>query len=237
MLVQDALKDAMKLIRATEMDETPSASEMSTALRVANVMLGHWSSKKLLLRSPRTLTIPLVAGQNSYTIGLVGADVTSTKPISILSGFVRDSGNRDTPVEIIPNTQYNSAFDLKSTQAPVSYVTYNPGSEQQDNHIGTVYVYPSPDTTGALILQATQYISDLSRLTDTLDFEPAYYEPFIYNLAVRLYRHYHTDEVPVSIVSIAGNGLQGLRTINNEKILAKSDFGGNGRYNVYTDGY
>lgn len=236
-LVQDALKDAMGLIGATEIDEVPSSSETAVAMRVANVMLGNWSSKRLLLRSPRMVTIPLVSGKNTYTIGLSGCDITTGKPLTITSGYYRGDNGVDEVISIISLEQYNN-LGVKSTMSEPECIAYDPGSEQQTSHRGTIYVYPTPSQGGTIFFQCTQYISEISNLTDTLLFEPAYYEAFIYNLAVRLYRHYHTSgDVPGDVVAIAGNALQALRTMNSQKTLASSDFSGGRRYNVYTDGY
>ena len=89
-----------------------------------------------------------------------------------------------------------------------------------------------------LIIKVDQYITELSKITDTLTLEPAYYEAFIYGLAVRLFRYFrHQGDIPRDIVDIANNSLQALRTINSVPITSKSDWGGKSRYNVYTDGY
>lgn len=75
--VQDILKDAMGLCNAVEIDETPSSSEMALALRVANMMLDHWSSQRLMLRSHTSIVFILSANKASYTIGSTGADITA----------------------------------------------------------------------------------------------------------------------------------------------------------------
>lgn len=236
-LVQDVFKDAMGLIGATEIDEVPSSNEMAVAMRVANVMLGNWSSKRLLLRSPRTVIMPLVSGKNTYTIGLSGCDITTGKPLIITSAYYRDNNNVDKVISVVPLEQYNN-LGIKSTMSEPECIAYDPGSEQQTSHRGTIYTYPTPPQGGTIFFQCTQYISEVSNLTDMLLFEPAYYEAFIYNLAVRLYRHYHTSgDIPGDIVAIAGNALQALRTMNSQKTLASSDFYSGRRYNVYTDGY
>ena len=233
--VKDVIKDAMGLIGAIEMDEVPSSSEMLTAMRTANIMLGRWSSQHLLLRSPTTVSVPLVSGQTSYTIGLGITDVVMFKPLALRSGFIRSSST-DSPCTVIPYQQYQE-FSIKDTSSEPAYVSYNAGNEQQVSHTGTLYFYPTPNEGDTFIGEFDCYINELVDLTDILLFEPAYYEAFIYNLAVRLYRRHHpAGEIPSDIVAIATNSLQGLRTMNSTQVKAHSDFVC-GRYNVYTDGY
>lgn len=234
--VQDMIKDAMGLIGATEMDETPSASEMTTAMRIANVMLGRWSIQSSIIRSPDTLIIPLQAGKNSYTVGLSGADVTSKKPIEIMSGFYRDSSLLDSPVEVIPLNIFESLSDKNINRADPVYVAYNPGTTQQVSQTGTIYVYPAPSGADTLYLKVTAQLDQFSSLTEEITMEPSYYEALIYNLAVRIFRRFHTSgEVPSDIVAIANSSIRNLQASNSTRVPAQMDFVVGSGYNIYTD--
>jgi len=237
LLVQDMLKDAMGLIGATEIDETPSSSEMLTALRIANIMLDRWSSQQLLLRSTSTLTIPITSGKASYTIGNLGGDITSKKPISLISGFIRDSAGIDSEVKVLTNQQYDD-LSIKTISSSPEYVIYNPGESQQIQHLGTITLYPVPNQDCTLICKVYVNLNEFTNLTDEVMFEPMYYEALIYNLAARLFRRYHASgEIPADIVAIASNAIQNIKQTNSTRIIAKSDFSCNSKYNVYTDGY
>lgn len=237
--VKDLLIDAMGLCGVTEIDETPSSTEMAVLLRTANVMIDRWSSQRLLLRSTTPITVPITAGKQNYTIGLSGCDVTHSKPIKIYSAYVRDSGGLDTPVDVIDIETYNNLVDKTLANGPITWVAYDPGLSQQTVQKGTVYVYGVPDTTYTLYLEADTYLTEFVNHTDTLSFEPAYYEALIYNLAIRVFRRYNqaTVMIPMDVTEIARESLNNLRTMNNQTVIAGLDVPGKvGSWNVYTDG-
>jgi len=238
LLVQDIIKDALGLVGAIAIDETPTASEYTQAIRTANVMIDRWASQRLLLRSTSTLTIPLVVNKLSYTIGPVGADITSAKPISLYSGYVRDAGNNDRLVDVIDLNNYNNLEDKASSSGNVDYVAYDPGETQQAVGKGTVYVYHPPSTADTLYLEVDNYLTEFVNLGDTVTFEPAYYEALVYNLAVRLFRYYRDAniQVPQDIMMIAQNSINNLKAMNSVTMIAACDLPGkSARYNIMTD--
>lgn len=237
--VKDLLIDAMGLCGVTEIDETPAATEMAVLLRTANVMIDRWSAQRLLLRSTTPITIPITAGKQAYTIGLSGCDVTNSKPLKVYSAYVRDSGGLDTAVDVIDIETYNNLVDKTLANGPITWVSYDPGLSQQTNQKGTVYVYGVPDTTYTLFVEADTYLTEFVNYTDTVSFEPAYYEALIYNLARRVFRRYNSANtmIPADISEIAHESLNNLRTMNNQTIIAGLDVPGKvGSWNVYTDG-
>ena len=237
LLVQDILKDAMSLIGVIAGDEVPDTSQYALALRTANVMIDRWASQRLLLRSTTTLTIPLVVGQPSYTIGVSGADVTSPKPIKLYSAFTRDDNNFDTPIEIITQFQYNELSD-KTVQGQPVYVAYDPGDTQQTINKGTVFVYYAPFSADTLYVECDNYLTEFVNLTDAVSFEPAYYEALIYNLAVRLFRYYRDASItiPIDISTIAQNSINNLKAMNAVLLTASMEFPGKfSKWNIYTD--
>ena len=161
--VSDILKDAMGLIGAIEIDEAPSSTEMATAMRVANMMLGRWSTQRLTLRSTNTLTIPLVIGKSTYTIGPDSSyDIVGPRPIKILSAFLRDQNNHDTPVEVITKELYDSYSDKNLSSGRPSYLVYEPGNAQQSTFSSEVIVYNTPASVYTIYAEVLSYVTDLS---------------------------------------------------------------------------
>ena len=237
--VSDFLKDAMGLCNATEIDETPSSSEMAIALRAANMMLGRWATQNLLVRAGTTITFPTVASKADYTIGASASDITASKPLRISSGFVRDS-NIDYPIEVITREMYNNLGDKSLGTARPQYVTYDPGTAQQAVQKGTLSLYNSPDKVYSVTLEGSTYFTEFVNMTDTVTFEPAYYEALVYGLAVRLFRRYTDDKTPVpsDLAAVAHEALKSLKNLNAERIPAMMDLPGlSGAYNVLTDSY
>jgi hypothetical protein len=235
--VSDILKDAMGLCNATEIDETPSSSEMAVALRAANMMLGRWATQNLLVRMGTTITFSTVASTPSYTIGASGADITAAKPLRVTSGYVRD-GDTDYPLEVITREMYNNFSDKSVATARPQYVVYDPGAAQQTVQTGTFFLYNAPDKVYSVRLEGSIYFTEFVGMTDAVSFEPAYYEALVYGLAVRLFRRYTDDKTPVpqDIALIASESLKNLKNLNSERIPAMLDLPGvGGGYNVLTD--
>ena len=236
--VQDIIKDALGLIGAIAIDETPTNSEFTQALRTLNIMIDRWSSQRLMLRSSSPLTFPLVAGKSSYTVGTTGADVTAAKPITITSATYTDSNSNDYPVDIIDIVTYNNLGDKTISSGPVMYIAYDPGNTQQNTNKGTIYVYLTPDQAYTLSMEVQSYLTEFTSITDTVTFEPAYYEALVYNLAVRLFRYYRdaAAQIPSDILVISVNSLNNIKTMNNIQVICAMDLPGKtSSYNIYND--
>lgn len=234
--VGDILKDAMGLCNATEIDETPSSSEMAIALRAANAMLGRWSTQNLLLRADTKIIFSTQTNKAEYTIGILGADVLVQKPLRINSGYVRDAG--DHPLEVFTTKMYDNLTDKPLSVARPVYVAYDPEAAQQAAQMGTLYFYPIPNKVYPVVLQASLYLTELVNFTDQISFEPAYYEALTYGLAVRLFRRYSDDKTPVpaDLVGIASEALKNLKNLNATRVQAMMDLPASRRtYNVLTD--
>lgn len=237
--VSDILKDAMGLCNAIEIDETPPASDMAVALRTLNVMIDRWATQNLLIRSDTTISFSTQVNKASYTIGASGADITAAKPLRVHSGYITD-GSIDYPLEVFTKEMFNNLADKNVSSAKPSYVAYDPGAAQQAAQKGTLYFYYTPDKVYPVVLEASAYFTEFVNMTDTVTFEPAYYEALIYGLAVRLFRRYSDDKTPVpqDLATIAHESLKNLKNLNAERVPALMDIPGTkGTYNALTDSY
>ena len=236
--VQNIIDDAFGLCNIIAPGEGATAAEYTQAIRTANVMIDRWASQRLLLRSSTGINLTLTANKSAYTIGPVGADFISPKPLTIQSAYYTDSGGTDYPVEVIPIEQYNNLTDKSQSSGPVLYLTYDPGSAQQTTNVGTIQTYYTPDQAYALHLEADLYLTEFVNLSDTVTFEPAYYEALIYNLGVRLFRYYRDAniQVPTDMMMIAQNSINNLKTLNSQTVIAGMDIPGKvSSYNIYSD--
>lgn len=238
LLVSDILSDALSLAGATAIDEPATASEQQLALRTVNVMLDKWSANRLLLRSTTELEFTTTANKSSYTVAASGADITAPKPLRVLTGYYRQN-NVDTPVEIITIEEYDNLTDKSVATGPPTYIAYDPGAAQQSVQTGTFYIYLTSDQPYLIHLETDSYLTEFASVTDTVSFAPAYYEAIIYNLAVRLFRHFHPSKagIPADIVGLANSSLNTLRALNAVRIQASVDYPGKpaGAYDIYAD--
>lgn len=241
--VQDIIIDAMNLIGVIEISETPTAAEMQTGLKALNMMLDRWSAHRLMLRSTTSLTKTLTPGKYVYTVGTSTSDITSNKPLRIDSAFLRDTNGQDYPLEIMPKSAYEELQDKSYSQSIPAALFYDPGVAQQTEQEGALYLYPIPDSsmTYVLHLDYDDYMSEFSTLTAVITFEPAYYEALVYNLALRLYRRYHTDTarpVPEDIIALASVSMKTLENLNATQPRAAMDVPGKlSSFNIYTGDY
>jgi hypothetical protein len=236
--VQQLLTESLGLIGAVAVDETPTTSELNNAMLVANVMLGRWSSQNLMIRSDLKITFPLVGNKADYTIGLVGADLTYDKPLSLNHGYITDNGS-DYNLDVITERLYDEQDDKKIAFSRPQYVCYDPGSAQQTNQTGTFTFYDTPDTAYTATLSVSAYLTEFVNLSDIVTFEKAYYEAIIYNLAVRLFRRYHsvTAVIPTDITTIATYAENNIKNMNSQPINVGTDLPGVKplTYNILTD--
>lgn len=233
---QDFIVDALSLIGAVQMDQTPPTWEMSKALRALNHMLNRWSSQKLMVRAMTKENFSLVDGTASYTIGS-GATFNTAKPLKIDSAYVRDSSGYDHPLDIIEMSQYN-AFRDKTTEGTPDYLAYDPGAAQQATQTGTIYFWHVPDYAYTLYISCQKFLTEFSSLTSTFTFEPQYGEAIKYNLAIRLWPYYRkpTENIPMHITGMAASTLRDIKALNATQPKCRIDIpSSKGIYNIFTD--
>ena len=243
MTVQDLLTDALGVINATAISETPSAADLDVALRAANAMIDFWSSQRLLLRSTTLVSFTLTPAKYIYTIGSnASLDINQSKPLKIQSAYYTDVvADADYPLDVIPKEMFDQLVDKNTTTGRPMYLAYSPNSAQQTLNTGTIYVYYAPDQAYVVHMECDLYLTELGALADQVTFEPIYYEPLIYNLGLRLFRRFHSKDaqIPVDIIRIANEGLDGLRAMNTTTLNAGMEVPGGKitNYNIYTDSY
>jgi len=235
---QDFIVDALSLVGATMMDQTPPAWEMSKALRTLNLMLNSWSAQKLMVRAMTEEHFTLTVSKGVYTIGLSASyDVNSAKPLKIDSAFIRD-GSDDYPLTIIEKSLYDGFGDKTTTGTP-EYLAYDPGAAQQTTQKGTIYLYHEPATAHDLYIFSQKFLTEFATLTDAFTFEPQYGEAIKYNLAIRLWPFYRKpgELIPPSILDPAAEGMRIIRALNSTQVRCKVDIPGmGGGYDINTDG-
>ena len=215
----DVIKSALRLCGVIGKSEVPSADEMQDALQALNLMLEHWSARRLIVRGTTQFSNALTAGQASYTIG-IGGNFNTAKPIAVTSAFVRDSANVDTDLDVVSRDEYNSYGDkVLALSRPVS-LCYDAGLAQQAVQTGTILFYPVPDASTAytIFMQIQAQLTDFAALTDAVTFEAKYGEAMKYELAKRLWREYRESERPIpgDILVLADKAMCVIEKTNHE---------------------
>ena len=237
--VLDVIKDIMNLINATDMDETPTNSEVQLAIKVLNIMLDRLSAQRLMIRSTTLDSKVLTAMKATYTIGTGGVlDWNTAKPLSVLNAYVRDSSGTDTPVGLVDQITYDNIGDKSFAYGRPYVLCYDPGASQQSpNNWGTIQLYTLPDQAYTLYMESDKYLTEFVNPTDIITFESAYYEMIHYNGAERLFRYFHpeTKAIPNDIIELAKTSRRVIENMNAVQYTANMDIPGKvSSFNIYS---
>jgi hypothetical protein len=231
---QDIVKKALQKIGVIADEETASASQLRDGFEALNYMLDSWAGRSLLTTAQIQESFTLTANKGTYTIGATGADVTSSKPIEIISAYVQDSNSVAYPVTVVPNDLYDSYYDQLITGEVTrpQALFYDPGVTQQTVQTGTIKLYPYPDnaSTYTLFINSEKAFTEFATLTDTVTFPPVYIRAIIYNLACELAPDYGVAIHP-EVIQIAAEAMRIIENINsrNKRVLATVNFSGKAR--------
>lgn len=211
--VQTVINRSYRLLGVIASGEDPSTAETADALTALNSMLDGWMNDKLMAYSQQNITIPLVSGTASYTIGATGAAVTAAAPVKVDSAFVRKN-NLDYNVEIIDDLKYNSIVAKTSISDIPEYLYFN-----GTNPNATVTLFPVPNEVNNLYLSVWTPYSAYAAATDTFSLPNGYEEAVAYNLALRLHPEFHSIQLNQAIPELARQTLAAIKRVNQKPVI------------------
>ncbi len=233
----DVIKASFRKLGLLAKAETPSAEEMNDALQSLNIMIDEWGAQKLMGTANTLGTVPLVPGKQAYTVG-IGGYVNMPKPFKITYAYYLDINGIKTTLDVVTREEWFSYEDSQIVDAPPLTMYYDPGTTQQANQLGTIYVYYTPDASNSYTLYFDAQIpfTEFITLTDTVTFPPSYYKALVYNLAVELAPEYGVS-VSEETGMLAMEAKETVEATNSVRILASNDLpkGRKGTYNWISD--
>jgi hypothetical protein len=187
------ITEVYKKIRVLAEGQTASATQISDVTLRLNMIIKNCMSNGLMLWTYQQIVVPNVAAQVAYTIGPVGADITTTRPLRIseYGNFIRQvqaGANLDTPVRVISRAEYLQ-FGNKTAPGVINTIYYDSQfntatTPSPSTGYGTLYVYVAPaDTSRTLYLNAQRQLYDMTTGTDEFDFPSEWYYYLLYALA------------------------------------------------------
>ena len=208
-IVSDIVYGGLRLIGIRD---TSDATKMAQALTAFNEMIASWEA--ILHYAPTEENWTLTASTESYTIGS-GGDFDTTRPIKIVSAFIRDSDNNDHPLDIITKKDYDKIYDKDKDQRATE-LYYAP-----ENTLGIIYLNSAYSTAEDLYLSSVKPYPAYSALSDTL-LEPIEYETALrFNFAVAIAPEYNT--VPLPFVSNFAEVLK-MSLVNRNFKVSKAEY-------------
>lgn len=176
---------ALRIIGGAGQGETPPTAAITEAAEALNDLVKEWSVDGMPLWCLKLYTVPLVSGQDAYTI--------AQAPSKVLQAFIRTNSN-DTPLLLLTRDEYYLLGSKTSSGTP-NQVWYNPPGANQNGVIqGTLTVYQVPDATAAadsvIYLTGIRPFEDFDNAADVPDFPQHWYNALKWGLADQLSYEY-----------------------------------------------
>lgn len=159
-------------------NKNPTTTEINDAKEMFNDMLGIMGVE-LLFPYPSRESFTLTIGQDTYTIGS-GGTINTTRPINILSLYIRDSDNIDSPIKIISREAYNLITEKSQSGKPTKayYIPEYPLSKLIFNY--------DLDKAYTAFFEFERNFTEVGVTSATVTLPNEYRAMLIYNLAVIL---------------------------------------------------
>jgi hypothetical protein len=184
------ITSALYKLGVLELGQTPDATTVSNCAMNLNLMIKQWMIDGIKVWCVVEYTLPLVNGQNSYTIGPSG-NLVADKSLRLVQAFLRNisvSPAIDTPMQIISKQEYNILGSKDSTGTPNSVM------HDVNTTYSTVYVYLTPDSTVAtnyqMHLVVQKPIDDLTTSSSVPNFPNEWMLALVWGLADQLALEY-----------------------------------------------
>lgn len=191
-LARDALiKRTLLLLGAISPQQTPSATDISDASEVLNLMLKAWQADGMQLWQIGSKSITPVASQSLYTLGPSGNVSLDGKPVEILEAYRRRT-TEQSDVALIrqARTQYWELNNKAAEGTPVNFYF----EQKQSVGANDMYIWPAPSTAFAadhtIEILYQKPFDDMDSATDNLSFPQEWELAVIYGLAVILAPEY-----------------------------------------------
>lgn len=187
----DIIKAALRSLGVIGVGETPITEDYTNCSQALNIMIKSWSKKGLPLWVTQEITIPLVVGVSSYSLGPTATGsgaIVMSKPLRVIDAFIRQTNNLDVPLTQISRNEYIRLGNKTSAGAPNLFY-YDP---QEAN--GKLIVYNVPSTaTDVIHAQIQRMFYDMNSSTDNFDFPQAWFQALKWGLAAELCVEYAID--------------------------------------------
>lgn len=217
--VRSIVTSVMRLLGVNESGESPDGDIMNDCMAALTSMLDSWSNNSLLIYNRSPISFPLVAGQQTYTLGVGGQwDTTNwsngKRPVRIERAYLTYQNTvpnqaMDMPIDIL-NVYDWSAIPLKLQPSPIPTKLYDDGA----NPLRNVSLWPVPSVAQTITLWLWEPLIDLnSGLDQVLTFPPGYERAIKYNLAVEFASEIGKD-LPDTVAQLAIASMQGIKSIN-----------------------
>lgn len=219
MTARDLISRSFRLMGVLATGEVPSANEANDALIALNLMIDGFSNESLLIFTKLREVFNLVAGQQTYQMGL-GAQFNTLRPQKIETALIVVQGNNpetELPMKIINKDEFAAIF-VKSIQSTIPLWLYNDDAFPYTN----LNLWPVPSINTQLVLYSWKPLADLQTLDDQLNLPPGYARMLNYNLAVELAPEFGR-QLDEAAIAIAIQSKEEIKRMNSKPLYMRVD--------------
>lgn len=234
----DLITRAYKLAGVLGDGASMSGDQSETGLAALNELIDSWNSDNLNIYNIDILMIPIVGGQQTYTVGPGGSFNIPVRPPMIEAAwfrYVTVTPYVDLPIYLLSQQDWGN-ITSKGITGNLSQYGFYDGAFPLSNF----NLWPIPNgAAGNLIIHAAHLLNSTVALTDTVALPPAYAMGIRYNLAMLLAAE-NQLEPAITVVNTAVRTKR-LMEENNGQMLQRMGFdqaamgSQGGRYMVQSD--
>lgn len=173
----DLITDALRELGVVGAGQVAAADDADLGLRYLNRLVQDWSNTKLMMPVVTQVSVNLT-GQQSYTIGPSGADVTAARPIKVVNAYSELSSQRY-HCDVITREQWTALANLSDGGSVPNRVYY------QRSNPGRIWVHPVVSGGPVLKLDCLSLITSFS-LSGNVTLPEGYETALVLSLAERL---------------------------------------------------
>lgn len=193
----DIIKRALRIIGALGTGETPDSAAVTEAAQALNDVFKEWQADGHLLWRRASTVLTAVANDGQYSIGDAG-DIDAAAPYKLLDVYRRTgTGTSVLDVQMIPYTrqEWDAIPNKSQTGTPIAW-HFQPASASTGIELGTLYVWPIPDSnfvttnTGKFNITYTATLQDFDASSDNPDVPKFLINALVWALADQLAYEY-----------------------------------------------
>lgn len=227
--VLQMIVDALALTNSVGSDQTLTAAETATGLRVFNDLMEELSLDSLSVWDSANSQFLLTPGQATYTIGPSGNFNASARPIDIHQPMytVLNGGTGlavsdvSFPCVYMTQEEYNLiAVKGQQQQYPERYLFVKEFS--QASPLALITFWPIPSAANYITISMDRVLPNQVSTATNLTFPPGYVKMFTYILAVELAPRFG-KEAKESVQKKAISALAAIKKANNRPRVAQFD--------------
>lgn len=219
------IKRAMRLGKVIASGETPTPNELADALESLNGMLSAWRNESLLAWTIDEIVAPVVAGQQSYTMG-PGGDINTTRPLKIENARLRWIGV-DYPLTVIDQAAWARIRAHSLTSNLPQYVW-----PSGDYPLTTLSLWPLPSVPMQIIVGVRVPLESIASLATSVALPPGYEDLIAYGLAIRLAPEYEMA-TPPEVIATFRDTMRSIKRTNHNAPTCQMEMATGRRFNIY----